>query len=148
MQQRQVSTFAAFLRRNFHVDLCSTHKDLVTCGLKAVQLGLLHKNSVNEDGICLAIVLIEYASFDDSLCLPTLRDFFDTKPCLYRIWACLRLHRRTPTFSRICMSMDYLWSNPLATKGMIADFCLQMYSMDIQIRWSPCRVAWICAVVR
>ena len=135
-------TFSDFLQRHFH----DTH-NIVKCGVEAVKLGLLHKDCVKYNGkYCLAIVLLEYAFNyrQQEACMPLLYEFFDMKPCLRKVFAYLSLfYRCNHPFVRFCMSFEYFWTD---------SFAIQQYwramPMDVHDKWSPCRVAWIWAVVQ
>ena len=122
----------------------SRSKNVVKYGLEAVKLGLLDKDCVNMDGDCLAVVLMEYAyvSKDQEACMPLLRQFFGLKPCLRKVWACLASSAFCKDFIKFCMSFDYLYTD-LVT---IQQYWWAM-PMDMHDKWSPCRVAWIRAVV-
>ena len=135
-------TFHVFLQRHFQFDF--SYDKLVEYGVQAVEMGLLHKDCVNCRGHCLAVVLMEFAfaSEDREACVSLLCQFFDMKPCLDKAWACLLLYKLSNHFTQFCMSMEYLWSDPF----QVQRWWLKM-PMHIKNNWSPCRVAWIWAVL-
>jgi hypothetical protein len=141
--QRIEIMFHVFLQRHFQFKF--SYDNFVKYGVQAVKMGLLHKDCVNGRGLCLGVVLMEFAfvSEDREACVSLLCQFFDTKPCLNKVWACLLLHKFSNHFTQFCMSMEYLWTDPFEVQR----WWLQM-PMDIKNNWSPCREAWIWAVVQ
>ena len=140
-------TFRDFLQRHFQCSAAAdaTH-NLVKCGVEAVKLGLLHKDCVNGNGTCLAVMLLEYAvhSVEREACMPFLDEFFAMKPCLRNVWTGLpRYYLHTRPYVKFCMSFEYLWNDPLA----VQHYWWAM-PMDVRKKWSPCRVAWIWAVIQ
>jgi hypothetical protein len=138
-------TFNDFLKKHFRFACDIPYStNVIKYGLEAVKMGLLHKDCVNDDGNCIALVLLDFAfcSGEPEACMPFLHEFFNMKPCLRQV--CLRCcslygHR----FVQFCMSFEYLWTD---------SFAVQQYwwamPMDVHNKWSPCRVAWIWAVVQ
>ena len=131
----------------------------MACGLAAVKQGLLHKDCVDFNGDCLAIVMVYSVSLSfrsrGSEALPVLLEFMAMKPCLFKFWDCVGRYPfkyfNYDKFVLVCKSIDYLWTDARA----VEQCCMVMtkfdhlwkYWMDIQSRWSPCRVAWMSVVV-
>ena len=155
MQSIIYMRFSEFLRMHFSclrgVEYSS--KNVVKCALEAVKLGLLDKdcmrmNDDSDDGgnkgnYCLVVALLEHAFCDQKACMPFLQELFTMKPCLRKVLADLSLYYRwNDRFMHFCMSFDYFWS----------DLLLEQYwwamPVDVHDKWSPCRVAWIWAVVQ
>lgn len=149
-------SFKVFLKRHFQFACDIPYStNVVKYGLEAVKLGLLDKDCVNIIGDCLACVLIEhaYVSRDLEACIPFLCQFFDMKPCLQKVWFCLTQQLpMNPQFFQFCLSIHYLWTDPSAIQKcwfVIAKCPLwKRHWMHIQNNWSPCREAWIWAVVQ
>ena len=146
LQQKMQSidmTFIDFLERRDD----QSSQNLVKCGVEAVKLGLLDKDCVNRNGDCLALVLLEFAllSTEQEACMLLLCEFFDMKPCLRKVLAALPLYGllNSNRFVKFCMSFEYFWTDRLA----VQQYWWAM-PMDVHKKWSPCRVAWIWAVVQ
>ncbi len=142
-------TFYDFLKKHFHF-LCNdknvVKKNVVKCGVEAIKLGLLHKDCVNGHGDCIVFILLDYAfcSGDLEACVPFLHEVFSMKPRLCKVWTgFLRCSLISNRFVAFCMSFEYLWTDPLA----VQQYWWAM-PMDVHKKWSPCRVAWIWAVVQ
>ena len=140
-------TFSDFLQRHFQCSAAAdaTH-NLVKCGVEAVKLGLLHKDCVNQNGFCLALVLLEYTFLggEQEACMLLLHELFDMKPCLRKVLAALPHYELYgDRFVKLCMSFEYLW-----TDGLVVQQYWRAMPTDVRNRWSPCRVAWIWAVVQ
>lgn len=135
------------IRGSFWEFLGSDSSDnFVKFGVETVKSGVLHKDCVNGNGNCLAIVLLEHAflSAEPQACMALLCQFFEMKPCLRKVWAVLpNLTRFNYHFFQFCISMDYLWTDSFAVQQW---WCTM--PMVIRNNWSPCRVAWILAVVQ
>ena len=125
-------SFGEFLRKHFQF-----LDHVIKCAVEAVKLGLLHKDCVNCNGTCLAVMLLEYAvhSLEQEACMPFLDEFFAMKPCMHEVLPGLRNR-----LVELCMSFEYFWT--------AAQEYWWAMPMDVRKKWSPCRVAWIWAVVQ
>ncbi len=153
-------SFSACFKFCFHVDNMSLlHAEFLPCGLAAVKQGLLHKDCVDHNGDCLAVVVVYSASLcfrsRGSKALPALLEFMGMKPCLFKFWACAHKYFNYDKFFLVCKSIDYLWTDARA----LEQCCMAMtrfhhlwkwtdHWMDIQSRWSPCRAAWMSVVMQ
>ena len=129
-------TFTDFLERHFQDD--QSNKNLVKFGVQAVKLGLLDKD-------CIAVVLLEFTflNTEQEACMLLLYEFFDMKPCLRKLLAALpRYKLYGDRFMKLCMSFD-LWTDRWA----VQQYWWAMPT-DVHNRWSPCRAAWIWALVQ
>ena len=135
--------FYDFLKKHFQF-LCNDKNVVVKCGVEAIKLGLLDKDCVNRNGDCIAVVLLDYAfcSGDPEACVPFLHEVFSMKPCLRKVWTGI-LRFDSNRFVAFCMSFEYLWTDRLA----VQEYWWAM-PRDVHKKWSPCRVAWIWAVVQ
>ena len=116
-----IEKFSDFLRKHFHfVGTFPSNKNVIKCGVEAVKLGLLHKDCVNRNGDCLAVILLEYAvhSVEQEACMPFLDEFFAMKPCLRKVLASLLRYELYyelygDRFVKLCMPFEYLWTDRL-----------------------------------
>lgn len=148
----KVGSFECFLTN--HIGFGLTCKAVLVNAIKAVKLGLLSKDSENVYGECLGFFFVHNAFFSQSWCLPIVSEFFEMEPCLFKIWICLIRRSSSHPFLQFCTHIPYLWTNAQAFHSVLLQLPKTTLTCDLLrqhwmycTNWSPCRVAWIRAVV-